>query len=465
MLSTAPSRTALAPAGWFAKSSIGLKNRLLASVKITEGPRYNIADVGIDPRTLFGLYTDLLTNPTVQRLYIMKTGNDATGDGTLAKPYLTVSTAINVANTRGVRTIFVVKEGVYTRFEGFSQINLTVEHAFLADGRPTITTSDVITWAADATYTNTSSAAIGSVDRIVDLLARNRFGDYAEPAFVSTAAICNKTPNSWAFEGGKAYINRIDGALASATNTRLYRPNVYNGIVLSPVNSFFGGLAEGDGFDFEGGLGGGCMYFPSSMPAVPKVFVVDNCSAKYAGGSTGVGNGFAVDSIHGVAAFFRCHASANSNDAFNGHHTATNTGAAAAKTHMFTINCTGYDNGRFNKTSCNGWTTHEDVVGADFGGVYDNNHGGTLRSIGASMSWFVGTIVRNDLGDGMLGGTGATLIRPSAVMADESAVYYLDGVQIDMPAGTIELRTSGSGAILTRNMPTIRSAIGNVKAY
>lgn len=308
----------------------------------------------------------------------------------------------------------------------------------------------------DGTHANCYSFAVATVNRVVDRLATDRFGNAVELSGVATAAQCNVRPGSWALVGGTLYINRADAVAVTNANTRVFRGSTGAIKVTSPVSLFVGGQAFGDGFDIEGGSSAACLnYAPATVPGSMRAVVADGCSFKYAGGPAEPSAcGVAINSVHGIAALFNCAADANATDGFNLHKTT----APAAASHLLTVNCSASNNGRAPGVSCNGWTTHENVVGIDVAGVYRANRGGSLRSINSSISWLAGTRVEQDLGDLTNGGA----VIPTAVRVDDTARYYCDRMAIDMPAGTIALHAAAAGtAIFIRALPPLRApAVG-----
>lgn len=428
-------------------------------IKIDEDDSGRYGNVGITPEALFDRFSIARRAPAQTYYVDTATGNDTTGDGSSGNKWKTIHKAVTQANAAGTPTKIIVTAGEYVRTENPSNGNTvlpTVDIAFIATGGRVVTgTFETFTNpTADGTQTNTYSATLANVSRIMDRKVLDRFGNYTELTFVSTPAICNRTPNSWAYSGGVYYINRADGAAPTATNTRLYRSNVGTVKVTSPVSIFFGGASDNDGWDFEHGNSTAVFHYaPTTTPSTNKAVICTNCSFRYGGGPnahTAV-NGVSVDSIHGIAAFFNCRADANTVDGFNGHNTASTT----AVPHILAVNCTATDNGRLTNQSCNGWTLHEGIPGLDVAGIYQSNRGGSVRCINTSKALLAGTTIANDQGDIAQGGT----IAPTAVRVDDTAQIWMDGVRLDMPAGTISLHAASVGAAIRyRNMNPLRRA-------
>lgn len=438
------------------------------SIEIFESATDPYGDVGITPEALFDLFSTARSAPA-QTYYVATTGNDSTGQGTEALPWLSIHKAVTVANARGLPAKISVAAGEYVRANNPSNGNTvlpTVDLAFIATGGRVVTgTFDTFTNpTADVTYTDTYSAVLTNVDRIMDRTLIDRFGNITDLVLVGSEAICNRTPNSWFYATGTNtyYINRADGAAPTATNTRIYRSSVATFRATSPVSIFFGGATAVDGWDMEGAHSGGILvYAPTTTPTTNKAVVCSNSSFRYGGGRVHTAApGVGVNSVHGIAAFFNCRADADWTDGFNFH----NTASATAVNHILTVNCSGNDSGRGSAASCNGWTCHEDVVAIDVAGVYRGNRGGSVRDIDTSKAFLVGTVIANDLGDVALGGS----ITPTAIRTDNTAVIYADGAVLDMPAGTLGLDAQSGTSIFHRNMGPFRCAnraTGTISAY
>lgn len=429
----------------------------------------NIGVLATLPRAMFDAKSTVRTAPP--STFYVNSGTGITIDGltfgagvdtnvgSLAAPVKSISKAVSLGNATSAPFMVMVAQGSYSRANnpwngatwGGGNTFPAQDMALIAVGRCISGSFDNISGARDGTYTNCSKFSVGNVERVVDVLNTNMFGNYSDLVNVSSVALCNTTPNSWYTDGSaNLYVNRADQAIATNTNTRVFRPSTRNMPLNANTNIYIGGYSAGDGFDFEGGGNAGPFETDFSVTGVgttDHVCVVENCTSRYAGGIVATTlKSWAVDSWRGLVIFNNCSGGASYTDGFNAHNT-----LSAAHVYMLTINCSSYDMGRFN-ASCNGWTIHDTVVGIDICGDYRRGHGGTMRSINTSKQWFVGTQVADDQGDIVFGGT----LRPTAVEMDDTAICWMDSVKIAMPAGTYALRTAGSGTIHTRNMPPHR---------
>lgn len=447
-----------APPAWSAAWGVAA---FVPQVTLYEDRRSPFGAVGKSATQLFDLFSTARSAPGALYYVSIQSGNGTSGTGASGAPFQSIHKAVTTANTAGQPATILVAAGDYPRANNPSNggaVLPTVDLALIATGgRVRTGTWDAFAApAVDATFGNCYSFAVATVNRVVDRLATDRFGNAVELTGVATAAQCNVRPGSWALVGGTVYINRADGLAVTNVNTRVFRGSTGAIKVTAPVSLFLGGQAAGDGFDIEGGSSAACLnYAPATVPAAMKAVVVDGCSFKYAGGPAEPNAcGVAINSVHGLVALFNCAADANATDGFNLH----NTTAPAAASHMVTVNCSATNNGRFPSVSCNGWTTHENVVGIDVAGVYRANRGGSLRSINSSISWLAGTRVDQDLGDLAHAGS----VSATAVRVDDTARYFCDRIAIDMPAGTIALHAAAAGtAIFTRALAPLRApAVG-----
>jgi len=423
--------------------------------------------VGITADALFDLFSTARSAPA-NTYYADAAKADDTGNGlTAGTAKKSIHACVTLGNASGAPFKVIVAAGSYPRANNISNGNSvfpTQDCFFVASAGRVVTGTwdDFANLTADATYTNTYSVATSNINRVVDRLASDRYGNMLDLMNVSSPAICNRTPNSWHYDGTKLYINRADGVLVTNANTRYYRSSTGNAKITANINIGFSVADASSMWAFEGGNTSACLnYSAPSLASSFKIVLANKCTFQYAGGVNDTGAaGVKIDNLHGVAAFFECEADANYSDGFNIHRSSV----TGAKSHMVTVNCTAYDNGRAPSTSNNGWTSHEDCVGLDVAGIYRNNRGGTFRSINTTLSWFVNPIVRDDQGDLTQGGAQW----PAAWVANDTAKYWIDSPVYDMPATGMVYNASATATIYYRNAPPPRSTLtgaGTVTTY
>lgn len=427
----------------------------------------NYGKVSLSAEAIFARYSTALSAPGAT-FYVSTTGNNSNDGLTSATAFRSIYKAIQVINASAVSSKVIILAGAYSRQSGFSfnfSVVPTVDIAFLASGGRVETGAfeEYTAPAIDATYANCYSFARSGVDRVIDMYSYDQYGNYSDFTKVNTAAECNATPNSYALiSNTTVYINRRDRKPVTFTNSRVLLSGTTGLLLSSNNNIYLGGLTESDGFDFYGGGASGSMSGDfTTVPATKKAVVAKNCSFSYAGGQTQKdARGVSINGFHGLAFFQNCDASSNVTDGFNFHNISNiNTAQFLA----ITVNCSGSNNGGLLlNSSCNGWTTHENVTGIDIAGYYQGNHGGSCRSVNASKNLFAGTFIKNDLGDIQGGG----FMKPTGFRADDTTIYWLDRCNIDMPGSTTGLFTTASAQIYLKNMIPVRQAIvGNVSGY
>lgn len=371
-----------------------------------------------------------------------------TNVGTQAAPFQRIWKAVQAANAANVPSKVIVKATVsrYIRSNNpsFGAVYPTVDIAFVASGgRINTGTFDDFTASVDSTYTRSyiTTVSANTVNRVVDLIYTNQYGNYSELVNVSGADLCNNTPGSWYHHtDGTLYIHRYDGAAVTQFNTRFYRSSATSFSLRTGVNLYIGGESGNDGFDVEGGHSyGGLEVTPTSASPTEKVIAVSNCTFKYAGGKidNSVGRGVSIDNWHGAVVLSNVRADAALTDGFNFHNS-----IGAPRTLALTINCSATDNGRPGMQSCNSHTLHENVIAIDLCSTFNVSRGGSIRNINTSKAFYAGTYIKDDRGDVGLGGGG--IVKPTAVRADDSATIWCDRTRTDMPAGGYEYFT-GSG--------------------
>lgn len=413
--------------------------------------------VGMTPEQMFALKSTALSVPFAT-FYVSPTGNDADA-GAEGSPVRSLGKAQALANATGQPCKIIASGGsapasAYPRTNNLRNnagvaVVPTVDTAWVARGGR-VTTGTYDNYAPpslDLTFTNCYKlTALGACDRVVNRWQFDEWGDYVALRNVATPAICNVTPDSWTLSGTDVYVNRADGAVVTNANTRAYRSAAATYIISNQVNVYFGGEDGESGWDLEGSNANAVVDFLIASPAgLPGCCVFSNTRLVQAGGVVNTSaRSISCNSFNGLIAMFNCHGSAAQTDCFNVHN---NNGAAKAS--FLTVNCTSFNTGRQGNQSCNALTLHEDCIGIDVCGNFQSAHGGTVRDINTSKHWLVGTYVRNDRGDAVLGGGGS--FQPAAVVANDTAQIWADTVAIDMPAGTRAWATSiAPGAAIRR---------------
>lgn len=357
-------------------------------------------DAGITPEALFDLYSTARSAPDIT-YYVGSGGSDSNNGTTTGTKLASITKAIQLANTGSFKAKVVIDGIEYVRALGPVGTVPLFDIAFVAaSGRVNVGTFDNFgAFALDATFTNCYSLALTGIDRLCNRLVQTGFStygvqtnkDYTKLVDVTTLnSTAPTTADLWATDATKIYVRRVDGAVPTPTNTRLYRTGVTLFQFTTAVNVYM------ENIDAEGGNSAATIdYRITASSALKRVFVAKNCSAKYAGGVVNTGSrGFGIESMKGLAYLYGCEGSANASDGINFHD------AQANGLQWLTVNCSGTDNGRLASTSNNGHTGHEACIGIDLAGYYPNNRGGSVRHVNTSKALFAGTY-SSDLGDGV----------------------------------------------------------------
>lgn len=437
-----PVRAVTVPAGLGWPEAWAFTARLRESF----GTRRMRATIDLTPQAAFDAVSDARANPGAT-YYVSASGSDGSGTGTAGSPWRSVWKAIQAANAGGVPAKIVVGAGSYSRDQNPGVIGSpTVDIALVATGGRVVTGArqTTYTFVRDGTYTNCFSMAVaaGTVDRIVDAMRIDRFGNGTDLVNVDTAARCDASPDSWTHIGGTLYVHRRDQRTPTTANTLLLRISSQSIYVTERVNVYVGGETANDSWELQGGGGLGPVHV--DMPDGSDVVVaMERVVSRCGGGVVTTGaRAFAFNNVPGLVYLSDCRGDAAATDGFNFH------ADDGATMYALTVNCEAADNGRGTSQSCNSWTTHETVTAIDLAGSYRGSRGGACHSINASTSLLVGTYVESDYGDLMHGGA----IPPTAFKTADTAIYWLDRVRADLPMDGYRLSAGSGTAIHTRNL-------------
>lgn len=344
-------------------------------LSVTRGAGYSTGD---DPRAL--VHPGIWTGPAFH--VDGQSGDDAntgTGgaDGDFANAKRTIHAAFSAGNAAGEPYRVIVKPGQFeeSAFTKNGQIEPAQPVAILGWNGPVQyrTGPFSITWTdAGATFT-TPMSAVRRVFRTDLLTPRGLFSELIQVADVAT---CQATPDSWCDDGGVVHVN------AAAT------PGPGD---MALIRSFHGArfLTHSDdlyleNIHCEGGITGALHVDAVSDRNVIAV----NCSFRYSAPSN-VNN--PLDAVqlrrtNGLVAFFGCDASGGAEDGWSFHED------GHAGMHVLMQGCTGYENGAFGATSCNGFSTHDGIRAIDLGGSYGySRNGSEVHCIQTTQSWFAGS--------------------------------------------------------------------------
>ncbi len=370
------------------------------------------------------------------------TGNNANTGLDPALPLQSIWRATALGNTAAVpfNVRVAVTALMYPREHGFTNNGTvtpnTVAAAYIATGGVAeVWVGSVLAWPnfSDVAFPNTYKVARSLVSRVLDLSATDVYGDYVELTKVADAATCNSTPNSWVQVAGDVYVHRTGETQVTSANTR---------VLLQTIANFFTNGTSKDvylkGFDFQGGTAGAV----AMTAAATLNFIAEDCKAGYSGDSAVNVNAWKIDYITGLAALVRCTGRRAVADQINAHWTP----GGVPGLYLLTIDCVGRNTATVgNVQSCNGLTTHDDVIAVDVNGEYFGNAGANVIPVQACKMYCLGTYAHDSLGDIAAGGA----TPPTDFQSQFTAQLWLQETR--SAHSTISLVASNTSTIRKRN--------------
>lgn len=340
----------------------------------------------LDPRSLVN--PAIWTGPV---FYVSTTGSDSAA-GTLAAPVRSIWKATALGDATGAPYRVMIRGGQYRMPNSINgqpptwptpptgALKEPVQPcAFIAyDGRVEIATMLDLTFpgSKDATQTNCFLIAnCAGARRVFDRTRLDSYGNFFELTAAANLSACNSTANTWFQSGSSLYINW--GNTVPSYTTLLVLANAYSSAFLTNKADVYM-----EGINFFGGNNGAVLFDNTSARNIVGV----DCEYAYSGSSAAGIAGFRVRRSAGLTALFHCRAYDNSTDGFNIH------ADGVAGVFFLTVGCRALANGVSPNASCNGWTTHDDVIGIDIGGDYGPQiDGSTVHSIESAKVWCLGT--------------------------------------------------------------------------
>lgn len=346
------------------------------------------------------------TNPTTYYVDINRADNS--GDGlSWATAKKSIVAAVQAGNAGTAPYIVNVRAGTYPLPNGLGAGSTPTKACALiaVGGRVDTGLFTDLTWSLDTGTTYKATQA--DVRRVLDLATVDQDGLRPDLSFAASLAACRTTTGSWWTDNATVYVNRADGAAVTNANSRALQMTGNAAV----IRMSSGGNMYVSGFDASGG------FLPLVLQAAPSYrFVAEDCTFRYSSCDDGIvtatknisQGGVAANDVLG-AAFIRCDASSNQADGFNSHINGGN------QAFVFTMDCTGFNNGRAGSTSNNFITTHDGGKWIDLRGVGARNAGANVAIANdATAMWCIDTFCYASKGDLMFGGT----VAPSDYMVN-----------------------------------------------
>ena len=278
----------------------------------------------------------------------------------------------------------------------------------------------------------THTAAISAVRRVFRTDQQTGQGLFTELLQVADLATCQGTVNSWFPDGGTLHVNI--GKAPGATDIAVIR-SFHGARFLTHVHDLYL-----ENIHCEGGITGALH-----LDAVADRNVVGvNCSFRYSAPSN-VNN--PLDAVqlrrtNGMVAFFGCDASGGADDGWSFHED------GHPGMHVLLQDCTGFGNGAFAATSCNGLMTHDGVRLIDLNGAYGWSRNGTeIHCIQTTQSWMAGTRATARDVDGSC----------VAFKCSNQSKMWLQDTRADAAGGVVQNHAieANGGTVLTRGHVTV----------
>ncbi|PCI45033.1 MAG: hypothetical protein COB49_10480 [Alphaproteobacteria bacterium] len=306
-------------------------------------------------------------------------GNSGLGaqDGDFAAAKRSIYAAFVAGNATGAPYRVIVKAGTYeeSAFTRNGNDEPSQPVAIIGWGGPVRyrTGPFAVSWTdAGGSY----STGLSAVRRVYRRDVLDAHGLYTELVKASDLASCQASNNSWFDDAGTVHVNI--GAQPAPGDIALIR-SFHGARFMSHTDDLY--LED---IHCEGGITGALHCDAQADRNVVGV----NCSFRYCAPSN-INNprdAVQIRRTNGLVAFFDCDASGGAEDGWSFHED------GYAGMHVLMQDCTGYQNGAFSATSCNGFTTHDGVRAIDLGGSYGWSRNGTeVHCIQTTHTWLAGT--------------------------------------------------------------------------
>lgn len=347
-------------------------------------------------RSADGVYTtnfnaDRWKVPATASIYVATTGNDATGNGTLATPYKTITKAFAIAAGLADTGINVfVAAGEYRTFFDIAAFPNKNINLIATGGRVLMSNKmpNAGPWTLDGAGTYTASlggwnAFNGVRDAKFPVAWPNGETTPQYLTLAASKAACQATPSTYWLDGlGAIWLHLQDGRVPNAdagqdVGILTYAPQNVN---ISYTNS----LNYVEGFDFEGGS---FLAQAGAAVSIGRV-VVNNCTHRF------TADGIPPFGFVGVALAIvnNCRGFDNGTDTFG--YTPRSTGEPP--TYAVEISCHSYKSGRTGNTN-NGSTNHDTGKTVRVNCTYRDSLGPLCAEVGSVQSWNINVDAQNSL--------------------------------------------------------------------
>lgn len=319
-----------------------------------------------------GYVRDAWKTPGTAVLWVSATrGNDTTGDGSYAAPYLSWLKVMSMVAAHG--TTIYAEAGVWDRrycmglatMPDYDINVIAVGGTAVSSCRYEKSGAANYTLQGDGTYTPTSARSATTC--AIDKKFRDARGVPSRLKLVLSQAECAATPGSM-YIGPSTFYVRLQDDRAPDTDLVVFLGS-YNGNIKLGRKYYFQGI------EFEGG--NDAFYNTNTVTAGSRL-VFDSCGFTHS-----MGNGLTAYGVPTVISA-NCYAYNNRQDGFNYHQGTVNLLPVFA----VEIDCQSYSNGEADgANNDNGSTLHENCRAIRIRTLAGNNIGPTFADVGTSKSW------------------------------------------------------------------------------
>lgn len=348
-------------------------------------PSFNIYEQGRSYSTDFNF--DAL-KPTGTTMYVSKTGNDTTGNGTEGNPYRTITQAY----AQGA-SIIMVKAGIYDRGDMTASFNPTRSLAIIsADGAGKAVLSRIqagaLSWTPQVspnTDVYLCGTSIASVRTILDT-TYTYSGEYMMDGVtglpkpytsVASIAACQALAGSYYLTGTSLYVHTHDNR-APDENVKVLRVEANLSPSTADITLWL------DGMEMWGDEG---VRYIVSTASTNSILAGRNTASRY-GGVT-ASNAWRANGInYSYAINCECSDYIGNGDGFNYHGDSGN----GVSVKFLEVNCRAKRIGISTQTNNNCTTSHEDCVGIRLNGRYELSWGpisADVKALGTTGSYAV----------------------------------------------------------------------------
>lgn len=351
-------------------------------------PTFNIYESGTSYFTDFDITA---LKPTGTEMFVAKTGNDTTGNGTIGNPYRTITKAYNMG-----ATVINIRAGIYDRGDLPASFNPTRSIALISyDGPGTAIISRIqagtLSWTQQASPNSDVYLTTGGGTSVRTILDTNYVysGEYLKDGVtgvptpytsVASIAACQALPGSYYLTGSNLYVHTYNNT-APGSNIKSLRVETNWAVTTTNITVYLDGIEMWGDEPFR--------YIVTTSPT-SSIAAARNCGFRYGGLNSS--NAFRVNGInYSYAISCECSDYLGDGDGFNYHADAGST----VKTNGLEVNCTAKRIGLTTSSTNNGSTAHDSCNVIRLNGNYSYTRGPVIADVLSAYSLNLGVTAGN----------------------------------------------------------------------